>query len=318
MAEVDFDEMVMSDSFQNLADSYGALMTHQQQLADLDGWARNNIEERDGEMEDGNIRFTPFNRMYFRYDDGTETGANLRYWENEDNSLRGVGNRRFTNNLDDHDEQANEMRELMNIVYSHLDELGGMDVLNELDDRADDMYMMMNQGMDGYAFFEPENHRRPTEHPDYNFMMNELFDQGRIDEVEDGGFDINDRNSLRDGEDEEGLIDNIFSADFEDAIFGYNTSPELMTEHLNRGEEIMTDAIQNFRILLRRFNLPEPEGLPEENVAEVNQGEPVDVEENMPTSRTGEEDLIFDPGVEDEEPEGADIINLESGTTQRI
>lgn len=43
-----------------------------------------------------------------------------------------------------------------------------------------------------------------------------------------------------------------------------------------------------------------------------------DRDEPLPTTRTGEEDLIIDPGVEEEDSDGADIINLESGTMQRI
>ena len=270
--------------------AFGRGEAHSYMVDRIGDWGIQQIERRDNMMEEGELPYLPQMRTYFNYHHMGDRP--FRYWENEDNDITDYHPfhtpaldmiRDGTQMIDDSVEEFRQVLQTNGIPEEALDEFD--------QDRGGASYEHqdeVSQGNTDYLYWHRETDRRPTEHPDTNFMMNELYDQDRIDITDEHDFDNPTPEGFTPTEDEEGLHTTLF--DPNETIEGFMTDRMRMMEYGAMLEDIHAEMMEAREEVLRAFGI---------NVAQ---------EENEP--------LVVEPQVEDEENVNPDISIIDMGASR--
>ncbi len=282
----------------------GGIKFMERQLEEIGDFENQAIETSREEMESGDRGNTGFDLDYFHYThpDGT-TRYNAHTWENND---------MVAGNLPPYMRRAeNEMVDLFdNDDINHnvwLEQLGLPEdhpLIEQLDEdiAEDSQYRDRLDG--GWGYWRPDT--RPIEgHPNFEFMYNELVEQDRLVEDDEG-----EARPMTEEEQEQLGFDEYERVFGEERgnVSGYRTSAEEMESFRAEIEENIQDAIRYRNEWLSQFQVG--------GAVEENQAEPlVDYEQMEQQERTGDEDLVALPSrrvvniVREDRSEG-DIITL--------
>ena len=283
----------------------GRINFQQRQIDNLGDWENQQIERSREEMESGDRpSMSGFDLAYFHYThpDGT-TRFNAETWDNND---------MVAGNLPPYMRRAeNEMNDLFgNDDINHNVWLGQLGLpedhplIEELDEEIGENSNENDRYDGGWGYWR-EDYRPVEAHPNFEFMYDELREQDRIMEDDDGeARPMTEEEEDRMGGDE---YERVFGEE-RGNVSGYRTSAEEMESFKAEIEENIQDAIRYRNEWLSQFQV--------EGAVEENQAEPlIDYEQMEQQERTGEEDLVALPSrrvvniVREDRSEG-DIITL--------
>ena len=269
--------------YDNLIDLHATAEFQDQQFNNINEWGQSHIEHTDEMMEQGDLPMAGMFRHYFTFIDGGDDYS-INYWEdnNEIDLHSSWAARTINRNISDELEQRPSLDDLP------FDDATRDAIEEEIEERRQDLDM--NQSHDQHAFWRPERNRRPVDHPDFETMVRELEDQERLNEVEENEEeDINDPARWEDGEDEEGLHEDIFGDGYN--LEGHYTNAGLMNEfrgQIERNNELIRQQhalfqqpLQVGRQVLQAFvsdmNLPHINQEPIQNPVQGLVAQPMDL-----------------------------------------
>ena len=282
----------------NYTNMMGLLNFQQRQIDNLGDWENQQIERSREEMESGDRpSMSGFDLAYFHYThpDGT-TRFNAETWDNNDMV---AGNlppymRRAENEIldtfDNDDINHNVWLEQLGLPDDH-------PLIEHLDEEIGERSYENDRYDGGWGYWREDI--RPVEgHPNFEFMYDELREQDRIMEDDDGEpRPMTEEEEDRMGGDE---YERVFGEE-RGVVSGYRTSAEEMNSFRAEIEENIQDAIRYRNEWLSQFQVG---GAVEENQAPMENFEAMEQQE-----RTGEEDLVALPSRR--------VVNIVRGDTER-
>ncbi len=291
------------DGLTSYTNMMGRINFQQRQLDNIGDWENQQIERSRDEMESGDRGNTGFDLAYFHYThpDGT-TRYNAHTWENNDMVAGDLPPymRRAENDMvelfDNDDINHNVWLEQLGLPEDH-------PLIEELDEEIQEN-SYDNERYDGGWGYWREDIRPIEGHPNFEFMYDELVEQDRLVEGDDGEpRAMTEEEQDRLGGDE---YERVFGEE-RGVVAGYRTSAEEMNRFREEIEENIRDAIEFRNEWLSQFQVG---GAVEENQAPL-----VDYEQMEQQERTGEEDLVALPSrrvvnIVREDSENSDIITL--------
>ena len=286
------------EGLSNYTNMMGLLNFQQRQIDEIGDWENQQVERSREEMESGDRpSMSGLDLAFFHYThpDGT-TRYNAHTWENNDmvaGDLPPYMRR-----------QENEMNDLFgNDDINHNEWLGQLGLpedhplIEHLDEEITENSYENDRYDGGWGYWREDI--RPVEgHPNFEFMYDELREQDRIMEDDDGeARPMTEEEEDRMGGDE---YERVFGEE-RGNVSGYRTSAEEMESFKAEIEENIQDAIRYRNEWLSQFQVA---GQVEENQAPL-----VDYEQMEQQERTGEEDLVALPSNR--------RINIVRGDTER-
>ena len=234
-------------SYIRYMNALGESETHSRMLEGMGDWGREEIQSRDTMMEDGDLPYIPHHRTYFAYNGPDE--YNLNYWENE-NDITQTYNPFHTPAL-------GMIEDLMSFHQEHIQEFNDWRQTNlsgEINGHFDDqfeevvMYGEENSRSDGtYMYWRPEHGQRTVQnHPANEELIQELIEQERLEEDEDG--------EIGPAEDEEATYEAIFGDETQD-LYGWATNRNLMDTYQGELEEIHSEMRNAREEFFKTFGL---------------------------------------------------------------
>lgn len=198
------------------------------QHENINEWAEAERELEEEEMDQGDRPMESIYSNFYTYQRADGTDLNLRYWEarTEDNSVPLTDYAVMPASMRRNHTRIDMVNDSYDDDHSDLQALGFTDDQMEYIREAIHEEALDRERIDGgFAYWESDNQRRPLDHPDAEFMLNELNENGAL-----GDYDEN-LGQYTEGEDGE-IHDAIYG---EDPIFltGFRTSEASMRQFEN-------------------------------------------------------------------------------------
>ena len=275
----------------------------EKQFDDTHEWERDQIERSREEMESGDrpsMSGLDLNFFHFHHDDNhRNTRYNFHTWDNDDHTngdmppyMRRIYDETYqdlSNNTDHHTDSWLEQTR------------GETDEWSEyLTEAIDERVWESEVNGGGNAYWREDNGRHPTNHPNFDFMRDELVEQDQLLEQDDGEERPPTEQEQDDGEG--GAYERVYG-DNPESVYGYRTSERIMNEYLEEIREARQEVIRDRDAFLQRFMPPQirvQENIPQEEVSEtfgeediINPTRRINIIRDMDlANRTGKEDLI--------------------------
>lgn len=265
------------EDLQNYITSSANLAFMRRNFDNIHEWEKEQIENSREAMDSGDLpSMSGLDMNFFHIHNNNnqrETRYNFHTWDNDDQTYGDMPP--YMERV--YDDIQNEFDNVDTMTDSWLGEVqGGNDEWSEyLNEAIYSESFEREDFNDGTAYWYSDFGRHPTHHPNFDFMYDELLEQDRLIEDDEG-----EPRAPTEEEEEDGrgdLHERIYG-DNPESIRGYRTSVNLMSEYLQSIREAREEVISDRNAFLSRFLPP----------VATN----VDIPQEETVNRTGEEDII--------------------------